>query len=82
MGHFYYAAKAFDVLERLDPDPDYLEGKKGACIGVFQLVIAGKAAREELQEMLVMLRKSTTPQLEYIIRIVKKWCKDNNINVK
>jgi intraflagellar transport protein 56 len=23
MGHFLYAAKAFDVLERLDPDPEY-----------------------------------------------------------
>ena len=38
MGHFLYAAKAFDVLERLDPDPEYWEGKRGACVGVFQLV--------------------------------------------
>ncbi|GFH15618.1 uncharacterized protein HaLaN_11872, partial [Haematococcus lacustris] len=36
MGAFFYAAKAFDVLERLDPAPEYLEGKKGACIGTFQ----------------------------------------------
>jgi hypothetical protein len=26
MGLFLYAAKAFDVLERLDPDPEYWEG--------------------------------------------------------
>jgi hypothetical protein len=38
MGAFYYAAKAFDVLERLDPDPEYWEGKRGACMGVFQQV--------------------------------------------
>lgn len=25
-GQFYYAAKAFDVLERLDPNPEYWEG--------------------------------------------------------
>ena len=30
MGQFLYAAKAFDVLERLDPDPEYWEGKRGA----------------------------------------------------
>ena len=42
MGHFLFAAKAFDVLERLDPDPEYWEGKRGACVGVFQQVIAGR----------------------------------------
>lgn len=29
MGQFYYACKAFDVLERLDPDPEFWEGKRG-----------------------------------------------------
>ena len=38
MGHFLFAAKAFDVLERLDPDPEYWEGKRGACVGVFQVI--------------------------------------------
>ena len=38
MGHFMYAAKAFDVLERLDPEPEYWEGKRGACVGVFQVI--------------------------------------------
>jgi intraflagellar transport protein 56 len=36
-GAFFYAAKAFDVLERLDPSPEYWEGKRGACVGVFQV---------------------------------------------
>ena len=35
MGQFYYSVKAFDVLERLDPDPEFWEGKRGAAIGVF-----------------------------------------------
>lgn len=35
MGHFYFSVKAFDVLERLDPDPEFWEGKRGAAIGVF-----------------------------------------------
>jgi intraflagellar transport protein 56 len=38
VGSFFYAAKAFDVLERLDPSPEYWEGKRGACCGVFQQV--------------------------------------------
>lgn len=45
MGHFLYAAKAFDLLERLDPSPEYWEGKRGACIGAFQMVIAEKKSR-------------------------------------
>ncbi|KAG8236458.1 hypothetical protein J437_LFUL016909 [Ladona fulva] len=40
MGHFYHAAKAFDMLERFDPNPEYWEGKRGACIGMFQKVVA------------------------------------------
>lgn len=45
MGQFYYAAKAFDVLERLDPNPEYWEGKRGACVGIFQMIIAGHEPR-------------------------------------
>lgn len=48
MGQFYYAAKAFDVLERLDPNPEYWEGKRGACVGVFQLIIAGHEPRSAI----------------------------------
>lgn len=30
------------MLERLDPAPEYLEGKKGAACGAFQMIVAGK----------------------------------------
>jgi intraflagellar transport protein 56 len=82
MGHFLFAAKAFDVLERLDPDPEYWVGKRGACVGVFQGVIAGKCSREDLQDVLTMIRNTSNPQVEYIVRIIKKYCKDNNIKVQ
>jgi intraflagellar transport protein 56 len=39
--NFYYAVKAFDVLERLDPDPEYWEAKRGACVGFFQQIALG-----------------------------------------
>lgn len=42
MGQFFYSAKAFDVLEKIDPNPEYWEAKRGAVVGVFQLVIANK----------------------------------------
>lgn len=81
MGHFLFAAKAFDVLERLDPDPEYWEGKRGACVGVFQQVVAGKASRDDLQDVLSMIRNTSNPQVEYIVRIIKKWCKENNVKI-
>lgn len=45
MGEFYISAKAFDVLERLDPNPEYWEGKRGACVGLFQMIIAQKESK-------------------------------------
>ena len=33
------------MLERLDPNPEYWEGKRGACVGVFQMIIAGREDR-------------------------------------
>lgn len=81
MGQFYYAAKAFDVLERLDPNPEYWEGKRGACVGVFQLIIAGSEQRETLRDVINMLRNTSNPQVEYMIRTMKKWAKDNMVPV-
>lgn len=39
--------QAFDVLERLDPSPQLYEAKRGAAVGTFQMVVAGK---EEVRE--------------------------------
>ena len=35
MGQFYYASKAFDILERLDTDIEYSEAKRGAIVGYY-----------------------------------------------
>ncbi|XP_050810192.1 intraflagellar transport protein 56 isoform X2 [Gopherus flavomarginatus] len=81
MGQFYYSAKAFDVLERLDPNPEYWEGKRGACVGIFQMILAGREPKETLREVLHLLRSTGNPQVEYIIRIMKKWAKENRVPV-
>eukprot|EP00798_Chlamydomonas_sp_ICE-L_P013897 gene13897-19824_t len=84
MGSFFYAAKAFDVLERLDPAPEYLDGKKGACIGTFQLVIANKEPKDSLRDVIAMMKNgndTSNPQIEMITRVMKKWAKENGVKV-
>ena len=44
-------------------------------------VITGKASREDLQDALTMIRNTSNPQVEYIVRIIKKWCKENNVKI-
>ena len=69
-------------LERLDPDPEYWEGKRGACVGVFQQVVAGKETPERLQEVVHLLRATSNPQVEYIVnRVMKKWAKENKVEL-
>lgn len=81
MGEFYYAAKAFDILERLDPLPEYWEGKRGACCGLFQMVVAKKQSRDVLSEIILLLRNSANAQVEMIIHVIKRWAKDNRIAI-
>lgn len=81
MGQFYYAAKAFDALEKLDPGSNYWEGKRGACVGIFQLILAGRESKETLKEVLPLLRSTGNPQVDYIIRALRKWAKDNRVSL-
>lgn len=43
MGQFYYSAKAFDILEKLDSDKEYEQAFKGAVVGKFGLFFFQKA---------------------------------------
>ena len=38
--------QAFDMLERLDPNPEYWEGKRGAAVGLFQVILHISPFRE------------------------------------
>jgi len=78
VGAFLVAAKAFDTLQRLDDsDPEFWEGKRGACVGVLQQVIAGMEGKDALREVLVMLRNTSNPQVEYVTRTINKWAQAN-----
>jgi hypothetical protein len=63
MGQFYYSCKAFDLLEHMDPNPEYWEGKRGACIGLFQQIIAENEPKETLREVLQILKTTASPQV-------------------
>ena len=76
-----FTPQAFDVLERLDPDPEYWDGKRGACVGVFQQVIAGDERTESLAEILNLLSSTTNPQVEYLTSVMKKWCNEKGIDI-
>lgn len=44
-GQFFVAAKAFDVLDKYDPSPEHAAAKRGACVGLFQMILAGREHR-------------------------------------
>ena len=60
---------------------EHFEAKRGACIGVFQAVIAGKAPKEYLIEVMKLLRNSSSsnPRVEYLLRMINKWCREQGM---
>ncbi|XP_076866283.1 intraflagellar transport protein 56-like isoform X2 [Brachyhypopomus gauderio] len=80
MGHFYISAMAFGVLEQLYPNPAYFAGKIGACVGVFQLVLARRESRQALRKVLsLLLENSRHKDVDKIISVVTKWANDHRI---
>lgn len=45
VGEFYFAAKAFDGLEKIDPSPENWQGKRGAVSGLFKMLVQGRATK-------------------------------------
>lgn len=78
-GQFLYSAKAFDVLERLDPSEENWQGKCGACVGIFQAVIAEIEPKDSLIECLMMLRNSDNPSAEYITGVITNWAENEGL---
>jgi len=84
-GHFLYSAKAFNLLENIEQIPENWEGKRGACLGVFQQVAAAKLKNNtelpykvsEIKEVLAMLQASSSTQAENIYNVLNKWFLEN-----
>lgn len=62
-GQYLYAAKAFDLLGRMDESPEYWEGKRGALVGVFQKVASGEEPKESLLDILALLQNSNQSEV-------------------
>jgi intraflagellar transport protein 56 len=77
-----YAAKAFDVLDRIDPSPEYSDGKRSSCIGVFKQVVHGDETPESIHAILEMLRvNANQPQVDQILALIRRWARRNKIYV-
>uniref|UniRef100_A0A336MWT4 CSON007613 protein n=1 Tax=Culicoides sonorensis TaxID=179676 RepID=A0A336MWT4_CULSO len=76
VGEFWIAAKAFDMLEKLDPNPEFWEGKRGACVGALQAFITERhigAPPGGLGEIISLLRDSNSSQADTILKIIRKY---------
>ncbi|XP_054729485.1 intraflagellar transport protein 56 [Anastrepha obliqua] len=72
---FWVAAKAFDMLEKLDPSPENWEGKRGACAGVIY-ALASKADKgcppNGVSDVIGLLRDSSNPQADMMVKVIRK----------
>jgi intraflagellar transport protein 56 len=44
-------------------------------------IVAGKEDQSALRDVMSMLRNTSNPQVEYIVRIMVKWAKENAVDV-
>ena len=80
-GQFLVAAKAFDILDKYDPSPDHAAAKRGACVGLFQMILAGREHREAFSDIIHMLRSSTDLETGHILQVITNWAKDNRMKL-
>lgn len=45
------------------------------------MVVAGNETRDHLVEAMAMLRESNNPQVEFILKVIRKWGKENGIKI-
>lgn len=81
---FLFAAKAFDVLDRLDPTDEYARGKRGACVGAFYNVSIGNEQPEALKELVTMMRATTSHEdtdADKILLVMRDFARRHGIAV-
>lgn len=64
---------------RINPNPEYWEGKRGACIGALYSVITERAVGTPpngVSDICTLLRESINPKAESMIRVIRRFCND------
>tara|TARA_B110000971_G_scaffold220644_1_gene264847 strand:- start:1104 stop:2198 length:1095 start_codon:yes stop_codon:yes gene_type:complete len=82
VGEFYVAMRAFDELERLSDSDAFWVGKRGAAVGVFANVVAGKEPRETLADVVALLRQVNTTEADTLLLPVLEWARGEGIRVE
>eukprot|EP00764_Aduncisulcus_paluster_P011792 gnl/Carplike_NY0171/4726_a6431_239.p1 GENE.gnl/Carplike_NY0171/4726_a6431_239~~gnl/Carplike_NY0171/4726_a6431_239.p1 ORF type:complete len:628 (+),score=145.24 gnl/Carplike_NY0171/4726_a6431_239:25-1908(+) len=76
-GHYLYACKAFDVLDKIMPGKENWEGKRGAAIGVLKMYSDGTVDIAAIRAVLKMIWQSEHEQKEFIFSSILQWCQTN-----
>ncbi|MCQ2821078.1 MAG: hypothetical protein MJ252_27785 [archaeon] len=80
MGCFYYAFKAYLFLERFSPSDENTKGKYASAVGLFYLVMDGKAEPERIQEIIhYLVDGPQTEQVNKLLKAFRNWGKENGI---
>lgn len=65
----------------LEPNPEYWEGKRGACVGALYSVITERSngvPPNGIMDICTLLRESINPQAEAMIKTIRRFCNDLN----
>lgn len=76
VGEFWISAKAFDMLEKMDPSPEHWEGKRGACAGsLYCLMTKSRTGMPPngIGEIISLLRDSSNSQAESMLRAFRRY---------
>lgn len=75
-GFYYYALKAFDILERLDNE-DHTDGKLAAAVGVFKdyLVHKEQSDQEHIEETIQILKNQAgkKQRFEQVLSVIENY---------
>ena len=75
-GFFYYALKAFDILERLDNE-DHSHAKVAAAVGIFKEFLLQKCEQDKFEECIAILRASNKfVHVEHCLKVLESFLQE------